>query len=172
MVPLTIFLILLILYMNFKAMIPTLIVMLSVPFAAIGAIFFLFFAGYNTSIAVWVGMIALLGIAAQTISIMLIYLEQSHKTWQKEKKINSVEDIISMTLSGATQRIRPFIMAIGLNIIGLIPIMISTSVGSDIAKRIAIPLWGGFVSLTILTLFVIPVIFAIWKMHLYKKNKL
>jgi Cu(I)/Ag(I) efflux system membrane protein CusA/SilA len=172
MVPLTIFLILLILYMNFKAIIPTLIVMLSVPFAAIGAIFFLFFAGYNTSVAVWVGLIALLGIAAQTISIMLIYLEQSYKTWQKEKKINSLEDIISMTFSGATQRIRPFMMAIGLNIIGLIPIMISTSVGSDIAKRIAIPLWGGFISLTILTLFVIPVIFAIWKMHLYKKNKL
>ncbi len=171
MVPLTIFLILLILYMNFKAIIPSLIVILSVPFAAIGAIFFLFFARYNTSVAVWVGMIALLGIAAQTISIMLIYLEEGYKKWKAEGKILSTQDIVSMTLSQATIRIRPFMMAIGLNIIGLIPIMISDQVGSDIAKRIAMPLWGGLVSLTILTLFVIPVIFVFWKTYVFKRNK-
>ncbi len=170
MVPLTIFLVLLILYMNFKSLVPTLIVMLSVPFAAVGAIFFLFFAGYNTSVAVWVGMIALLGIAAQTISIMIVYLMQGFKNWEAEGKIQSTQDIIAMTLSQATLRIRPFIMAIGLNIIGLIPIMISTQVGSDIAKRIALPLWGGLISLTFLTLFVIPVIFVLWKTHAFKKK--
>lgn len=171
MIPLTIFLVLLILYMNFKAFIPTLIVMLSVPFAAVGAIFFLFFAGYNTSVAVWVGLIALLGIAAQTISIMIVYLEEGYKQWKKEGKIQSTEDIVTMTLSQATLRIRPFIMAIGLNIFGLIPIMLSNQVGSDVAKRIAMPLWGGLVSLTLLTLFVIPLIFVLWKMYVYKQEK-
>lgn len=171
MVPLTIFLVLLILYMNFKAFIPSLIVMLSVPFAAVGAIFFLFFAGYNTSVAVWVGLIALLGIAAQTIAIMMVYLEEDYKKWKAEGKIQSMQDIVSMTLSQATMRIRPFTMAIGLNIIGLIPIMISDKVGSDIAKRIAMPLWGGLVSLTLLTLFVIPVIFVFWKAYELKRNK-
>src|SRR5690606_38627962 len=100
----------LILYMNFKAFIPSLIVMLSVPFAAVGAIFFLFFAGYNTSVAVWVGLIALLGIAAQTIAIMMVYLEEDYKKWKAEGKIQSMQDIVSMTLSQATMRIRPFTM--------------------------------------------------------------
>ncbi|GAB4188346.1 MAG: CusA/CzcA family heavy metal efflux RND transporter [Simkaniaceae bacterium] len=171
MVPLTIFLVLLILYMNFRAFIPTLIIMLSVPFAAVGAIFFLFFAGYNTSVAVWVGMIALLGIAAQTIAIMVVYLEEGYKKWKAEGKIQSKQDIITMTISHATFRIRPFMMAIGLNIFGLIPIMISDQVGSDVAKRIAMPLWGGLVSLTLLTLFVIPVIFVFWKFFILKREQ-
>ncbi|MDN3506528.1 MAG: CusA/CzcA family heavy metal efflux RND transporter [Simkaniaceae bacterium] len=170
MVPLTIFLILIVLYINFKAIVPTLIVMLSVPFAAIGAIYFLFFANYNTSVAVWVGMIALLGIAAETIAIMVVYLEQGYKKWLKEGKIKSPEDIPTMALSQASLRIRPFIMAIGLNIIGLVPIMISEGVGSDIARRIAMPLWGGLVSLTLLTLFVIPAIYVAWKMHAFKSE--
>ena len=170
MVPLTILLILIVLYMNFKALVPTLIVMLSVPFAAIGAIYFLFFANYNTSVAVWVGMIALLGIAAETIAIMVVYLEQGYKKWMKEGKIKSPEDIPTMALSQASLRIRPFIMAIGLNIIGLVPIMLSDGVGSDIARRIAMPLWGGLLSLTLLTLFVIPAIYVICKVYAFKKE--
>ena len=170
MVPLTILLILIVLYMNFKALVPTLIVMLSVPFAAIGAIYFLFFANYNTSVAVWVGMIALLGIAAETIAIMVVYLEQGYKKWMKEGKIKSPEDIPTMALSQASLRIRPFIMAIGLNIIGLVPIMLSDGVGSDIARRIAMPLWGGLLSLTLLTLFVIPAIYVTWKIYAFKKE--
>lgn len=169
MVPLTIFLILMVLYVNFRALIPTLIVMLSVPFASIGAIYFLFFAQYNTSVAVWVGMIALLGIAAETIAIMVIYLEQGHKKWQREGKIQSATDIVSMAVSQASLRIRPFMMAIGLNIFGLIPIMVSTGVGADVARRIAMPLWGGLVSLTLLTLFVIPAIYVSWKIIAFNK---
>ncbi|NGX59166.1 MAG: Cation efflux system protein CusA [Chlamydiae bacterium] len=170
MVPITIFLILIVLYINFKAIVPTLIVMLSVPFAAIGAIYFLFFASYNTSVAVWVGMIALLGIAAETIAIMVVYLEQGYKKWLEEGKIQSPEDITTMSLTQASLRIRPFMMAIGLNIIGLIPIMISEGVGSDIAKRIAMPLWGGLISLTLLTLFVIPAIYTSWKIFAFKRE--
>jgi Cu(I)/Ag(I) efflux system membrane protein CusA/SilA len=169
-VPLTIFLIAIILYFNFKGIAQTLIVMLSVPFAAIGAIWLMYSLSYNTSVAVWVGMIALLGIAAQTASIMMVYLEEGYEKWKKEGKMTSVAELETMTVEHGTYRIRPLIMAVALNILGMLPILWSTGVGSDVTKRIAAPLWGGLLSLTFLTICVIPAIYVIWRsFHLKKK---
>lgn len=169
-VPLTIFLIAIILYFNFKGIAQTLIVLLSVPFAAIGAIWLMYSLSYNTSVAVWVGMIALLGIAAQTASIMMVYLEEGYEQWKKEGKMTSVAELETMTVEHGTYRIRPLIMAVALNIFGMLPILWSTGVGSDVAKRIAAPLWGGLLSLTFLTICVIPAIYVIWRsFHLKKK---
>lgn len=169
-VPLTIFLIAIILYFNFKGIAQTLIVLLSVPFAAIGAIWLMYSLSYNTSVAVWVGMIALLGIAAQTASIMMVYLEEGYEQWKKDGKMTSVAELETMTVEHGTYRIRPLIMAVALNIFGMLPILWSTGVGSDVAKRIAAPLWGGLLSLTFLTICVIPAIYVIWRsFHLKKK---
>jgi len=169
-VPLTILLIAIILYFNFKGIAQTLIVMLSVPFAAIGAIWLMYSLSYNTSVAVWVGMIALLGIAAQTASIMMVYLEEGYEKWKKEGKLTTVAELETMTVEHGTYRIRPLIMAVALNIFGMLPIIWSTGVGSDVAKRIAVPLWGGLLSLTFLTICVIPAIYVIWRsFHLKKK---
>ena len=162
-VPVTLLIIAIILYFNFRGIGQTLIVMLSVPFAAVGAIWLMYLLGYNTSIAVWVGTIALLGIAAETSSIMVTYLDEGFSAWSKSGRIKSTQDIIDMTVQFGATRARPLIMAVALNIMGLIPIMISTGIGSDIARRIAAPLWGGLVSLTILTLVVIPVVYVIWR---------
>src|SRR3990167_1247058 len=162
-VPLTLIIIAIVLYLNFRGIAQTLIVMLSVPFAAIGAIWLLFSVSYNTSVAVWVGVIALLGTAAETTAIMVVYLDEGFKKWTKEGRINSQEDLLTMTVEHGASRVRPLIMAVALNIFGLLPIIWSQGAGSDIAKRIAAPLWGGLISLTLLTLLVVPAIYVIWR---------
>ena len=113
--------------------------------------------------AVWVGMIALLGIATETASIMMVYLDQGYETWTKEGRLRSLGDLIDMTVESATLRVRPLVMTVGMNIVGLVPVMIDTGVGSDVAKRVAAPLWDGLISLTILTLAVIPAFYVIWR---------
>ncbi|MBX9744773.1 MAG: CusA/CzcA family heavy metal efflux RND transporter [Chlamydiales bacterium] len=162
-VPLTLIIIAIVLYLNFRGIAQTLIVMLSVPFAAVGAIWLLFSVSYNTSVAVWVGMIALLGTAAETTAIMVVYLDEGFKKWTEQGRINSQEDLLTMTVEHGASRVRPLIMAVALNIFGLLPIIWSGGVGSDIAKRIAAPLWGGLISLTLLTLLVVPAIYVIWR---------
>ncbi|HEX4975950.1 MAG TPA: CusA/CzcA family heavy metal efflux RND transporter [Pseudomonadales bacterium] len=164
-VPLTMALIAVLLYWNFKALPQTLIVMLSIPFAAIGAFWLMWLLDYNTSIAVWVGLIALLGIAAQTSTLMVVYLDEGFAKLPDPLKKMSAEEILEIVLNTATQRVRPVLMAVSLNILGLIPIMMSDEIGSDVAKRIAAPLWGGLVSLTTLTLLIIPAIYALWKIQ-------
>ncbi len=170
-VPLTLIIIAIILYLNFRGIAQTLIVMLSVPFAAIGAILLLFSVSYNTSVAVWVGMIALLGTAAETTAIMVTYLDEGFKKWSEEGRITSQEDLYSMTVEHGASRVRPLIMAVALNIFGLLPIIWSGGVGSDIAKRVAAPLWGGLISLTLLTLLVVPAIYVIWRSIQFRHNK-
>ena len=162
-VPITLLLILVILYFNFRGLSQTLIVMLSVPFAAVGAIWLMYLLDYNTSIAVWVGTIALLGIAAQTASIMVMYLDEGFLAWSQAGRIHRTSDLIEMVVDHGSSRVRPLLMAVGLNIMGLFPVMLSTGVGSDVAQRIAAPLWGGLVSLTLLTLLVIPAVYVIWR---------
>ena len=162
-VPLTLIIIAIVLYLNFRGIAQTLIVMLSVPFAVIGAIWLLVSVSYNTSVAVWVGMIALLGTAAETTAIMVVYLDEGFKKWSEEGRITSQEDLLTMTVEHGASRVRPLIMAVALNIFGLLPIIWSSGVGSDIAKRVAAPLWGGLISLTLLTLLVLPAIYVIWR---------
>lgn len=162
-IPLTLLIIAVILFLNFGGLIQMLIVMLSVPCAALGAIWLLFVSQYNMSVAVWVGLIALLGIAAETVSIMMVYLDEGFREWSKEGRIRSKEDLITMVVEHGSARVRPVLMAVGLNIIGLVPIMFATGVGSDVAKRISAPLWGGLITLTILTLIIIPAVYVIWR---------
>jgi Cu(I)/Ag(I) efflux system membrane protein CusA/SilA len=171
-VPLTLLIISIILYFNFRGIPQTLIVMLSVPFAAIGAVWLMFASEYNTSVAVWVGMIALLGIAAQTASIMVVYLDEGFQKWSEEGRLKTREDLNQMVIEHGSSRVRPLLMAVGMNIMGLIPIMYSQGAGSDIAQRIAAPLWGGLISLTLLTLFVIPAIYVIWRSHQLPKKSM
>jgi Cu(I)/Ag(I) efflux system membrane protein CusA/SilA len=162
-VPLTLLLVFGILYMNFNGVAQVFLVMLSVPFAAIGSIWTLYWFEFNTSIAVWVGVIALVGVATETASMMLVYLEQEYKRWNEEGRIQNSEDLIAMAIEAGALRVRPLLMTVIMNIVGLLPVMFDDGIGSDVAKRIAAPLWGGLISLTILTLAVIPALYIVWR---------
>jgi Cu(I)/Ag(I) efflux system membrane protein CusA/SilA len=149
--------------MNFKGAAQTLIVMSSVPFAAVGAIWTLWLAHFNTSIAVWVGMIALLGVAAETASVMVVYLDEAWNEGRSKGTIRTVPELVNESLEAGAKRVRPMLMTVMTNVFGLLPILLDTGVGSDVAKRIAAPMWGGLVSLTILTLLVIPAVYVVWR---------
>ncbi|TKS63754.1 MAG: cation transporter [Nitrospira sp.] len=162
-VPVTIGIILLLLYLNFGSLTKSLIVLLSVPFAAIGAIWYLDYLGYNLSVAVWVGIIALAGVAAETGVVMLVYLDEAYERRVREGRMATVHDLRETIMEGAVQRVRPKMMTVAAIMGGLLPIMWTTGTGADVMKRIAAPMIGGMVSSTILTLIVIPVLYFIWK---------
>jgi Cu(I)/Ag(I) efflux system membrane protein CusA/SilA len=161
--PLTIGLVFVILYMNFKGAAQSLIVMTTVPFSAVGAVWTLWLAKFNTSIAVWVGMIALLGVAAETASVMVVYLDNAWNDGRKSGAIRTVRDLVDHSLEAGSKRVRPMLMTVMTNVFGLLPILLATGVGADVAKRIAAPMWGGLVSLTITTLLVVPAIYVVWR---------
>jgi Cu(I)/Ag(I) efflux system membrane protein CusA/SilA len=161
--PLTVGIVFVILYLNFRGAAQSLIVMTSVPFAAVGAIWMLWAFGFNTSIAVWVGMIALLGVAAETASVMVVYLDEAWHAGRAAGTLLSKHDLIAQSLEAATLRVRPLLMTVLANVFGLLPILFDDEVGADLAKRIALPMWGGLVSLTVLTLFVIPAVYVVWR---------
>jgi Cu(I)/Ag(I) efflux system membrane protein CusA/SilA len=148
-IPLTLLIIFVILYMNLRSLPGALLVMCSVPFAAVGSIWLMWAAQFNTSIAVWVGMIALLGIAAETASVMVVYLEEGYTAARDAGRLASKQDLLTAAGNAATLRVRPLLMTVIMNILGLLPVMLDTGVGSDVAKRIAAPMWGGLVSLTL-----------------------
>ncbi|HEY6562597.1 MAG TPA: CusA/CzcA family heavy metal efflux RND transporter [Polyangiaceae bacterium] len=152
-----------VLYLNFRGVPQVLIVMSGVPFAAVGAIWLLYVVQFNTSIAVWVGMIALLGVAAETASIMVVYLDEAWRSGRASAAIVDVRSLIDAAIEAGSKRVRPLLMTVMTNIFGLLPILIDTGVGSDVAKRIAAPMWGGLVSLTLLTLLVIPAAYVVWR---------
>jgi len=162
-IPLTVALILAILVVNFGGLTQALLVLFSVPCAAMGSIWLLWALDYNTSVAVWVGLIGLLGIAAETASIMVIYLDEGYRRWKAEGRLSTDADLIAMAMESGGRRVRPLLMTVVMNIVGLLPVMFATGIGSDVAKRIAAPLWGGLVSLTLLTLAVIPALYVIWR---------
>ena len=162
-VPVTIGIILLLLYLNFGSLAKSLIVLLSVPFAAIGAIWYLDYLGYNLSVAVWVGIIALAGVAAETGVVMLVYLDEAYERRVRESRMTTVQDLREAIMEGAVQRVRPKMMTVAAIMGGLLPIMWTTGTGADVMKRIAAPMIGGMVSSTILTLVVIPVLYALWR---------
>ena len=132
----------LLLYLNFKSVSRTLIVLASVPFAAVGAIWALYLLDYDLSVAVWVGIIALIGIAAEIGVIMIVYLDLSYARRADEGRLETVRDLIDATLEGAVQRVRPILMTGGSTIAGLLPIMWSHGTGADVMKRIAAPMVG------------------------------
>jgi copper/silver efflux system protein len=168
--PLTLGLVFVILYLNFRGVTQALIVMLGVPFAAVGAIWFLYTVQFNTSIAVWVGMIALLGIAAETASVMVVYLDEAWKEGRRNDSIDDVHSPIGACVEAGSKRVRPLLMTVMTNIFGLLPVLLDDGVGADVAKRIAAPMWGGLVSLTLLTLFVVPAVYVIWRSFALRRS--
>ncbi|TMQ31698.1 MAG: efflux RND transporter permease subunit, partial [Nitrospirae bacterium] len=162
-VPVTLGLILLLLYLNFRSLVKSLIVLMSVPFAAIGAIWYLSYLGYNLSVAVWVGIIALVGVSAEIGVVMLVYLDEAYERRARGGRMATAQDLREAILEGAAQRVRPVMMTVAAIMGGLLPIMWTTGTGADVMKRIAAPMIGGMVSSTILTLLVIPVLYALWR---------
>lgn len=169
-IPITLVIIFLLLYFNFKNIQESIIVMLSLPFSLVGGIWFLYFLGYNFSVAVGVGFIALAGVAAETGVIMLIYLDHAFNDMKFRGKMRSLKDLYAAIIEGAVNRVRPKMMTVMAIMAGLIPIMWGHGTGSQVMKRIAAPMIGGMVSSTILTLVVIPAIYFLWKSH--EVNKL
>jgi Cu(I)/Ag(I) efflux system membrane protein CusA/SilA len=169
-VPLTLFLIFLLLYLNTRSFTKTAIVALAVPFSAIGAVWYLYLLGYNMSIAVWVGLIALLGVDAETGVFMLLYLELSYDQARKEGRLRNLSDLREAIVHGAAKRLRPKFMTMATTFIGFFPIMWATGTGSDVWKRIAAPMIGGIFTSFLLELLVYPVIYELWKWHVEVKR--
>ncbi len=162
-VPVTLGIIFLLLYLNFRGVAESLIVMLALPFSLVGGVWFLWLLGYNTSVAVWVGFIALAGVAAETGVVMLIYLDEAFHRGSLEGRIRSPEDVAEAVREGALERLRPVVMTVTAIIAGLMPILWSQGTGADVMKRIASPMVGGMITATILTLLVIPAIYLLWR---------
>jgi Cu(I)/Ag(I) efflux system membrane protein CusA/SilA len=170
-VPLTLFLIFLLLYLNTRSFVKTLIVLLAVPFSAVGAVWFLYLLDYNMSIGVWVGLIALLGVDAETGVFMLLYLDLAYEHAKKEGRLRDRWELRKAILEGAVQRIRPKFMTVATTFLGLLPIMWSIGTGSDVMKRIAAPMIGGILTSFFLELLVYPVIYEIWKWNFEVKKE-
>ena len=162
-VPVTLLIVFMLLYMNTGSVTETGIVLLAVPFSLVGAIWLMWFLDYNMSIAVWVGLIALAGLDAETGVIMLLYLKLAYARSRKEGRLRSFEDLRETIVDGAARRIRPKLMMVLTTMIGLLPIMWSTGTGADVMKRIAAPMVGGLVTSFALELTIYPAIFALWK---------
>jgi len=169
-VPLTILIILILLYMNTKSAVKTCLVLLAVPFSLIGAIWLLYVLDYNISIAVWVGMIALMGLDAETGVFMLLFLDLAYDEWVARGKMKTWADLKEAIIHGAVKRIRPKMMTVTTTFIGLIPIMWSMGTGADMMKRVAAPMIGGLFTSFILELLVYPPLYAIWKWRYEMKH--
>ena len=169
-VPLTLAIIFLLLYFNFKNITEVLIVMLSLPFSLVGGIWLMYILGYNMSVAVGVGFIALAGVAAETGVIMLIYLDQAYNRLVASGQMKGMSDLYDAIIEGAVMRVRPKMMTVIAIMAGLLPIVWGTGTGSEVMKKIAAPMVGGMVTSTILTLLVIPAIYALWKGRELKKG--
>ena len=162
-IPLTLGIVFLLLYLNTKSITETFIVMLAVPFSLVGAIWLLYLLHYNISVAVWVGLIALAGLDAETGVVMLLYLTLAHRKRAREGTLHTQSDLRETIVEGAAKRLRPKLMTVATMIIGLVPVLWSTGTGADVMKRIAAPMIGGLVTSFLLELTVYPAIFAIWK---------
>ena len=173
-VPVTLVIIILLLYLNFRNLIEVAIIMGTLPLALVGGFWLLYLLGYNLSIAVGVGFIALAGVAVEIGVLMLVYLNQALRQQQNEAERSgkqlTLEAIRSAVIGGALLRVRPIMMTVATIIAGLMPIMLGTGTGSEVMRRIAAPMVGGMVSATLLTLVVIPAVFLLWKQHGVKQT--
>ncbi|MBZ5648390.1 MAG: efflux RND transporter permease subunit [Acidobacteriia bacterium] len=170
--PVTLFIVFLLLYFNTGSAVKTGIILLAVPFSAIGAVWFLFLLGYNMSIAVWVGLIALLGVDAETAVFMLLYLDLAYKDAQQKGLMRNWDDLREAIVNGAVKRLRPKVMTVACMLFGLLPIMWSVGAGGDVMKRIAAPMIGGILTSFLMELVIYPPIFAIWKWNFEVKPAL
>ena len=162
-VPATLLVIFILLFIHFNNIIEVVIVMASLPFALLGGFWLIYLLGYNMSVAVGVGFIALAGLATETGIVMLVYLDEVFKRKTKENQMNTAADLHAAIVEGAVDRVRPKIMTVATTLIGLLPVMYGSGAGSEIMKRIAAPMVGGLISSTIMTLIIIPVIYDLWK---------
>ncbi len=162
-VPVTLVIIFLLLFLNFRAVGESLIVMLTLPFSLVGGVWFLWYLGYNTSVAVWVGFIALAGVAAETGVIMLVYLDEAFHARRERDEMLNRDDVAAAVTEGALDRLRPKAMTVLTIMVGLAPILWGHGTGADVMKRIAAPMVGGMVSSTVLTLVVIPSVYLVWR---------
>jgi len=162
-VPITLLIIFLLLYFNFKNLQESLIVLLTLPFSLVGSFWLLYILDYNLSVAVGVGAIALAGVAAEIGVIMLTYLDNAYNNRKYNDKMNNLDDLRQAIFEGSAQRIRPIFMTVCAITGGLLPIMWGMGTGATVMKRIAAPMVGGMVSATILSLVVLPVIYYLWK---------
>jgi copper/silver efflux system protein len=165
-VPITLAIILLLLYANFRSMTESLLIMLSVPFALVGSVWFMWLLDYNLSVAVAVGLIALAGVASETGVVMLLYLDHAYEARQADGTLKSLDDIDAAVEYGAVERVRPKMMTVTAIMAGLVPILWSQGTGADVMKRIAAPMVGGMVTSTLLVLLVIPAVYSLWKERL------
>jgi Cu(I)/Ag(I) efflux system membrane protein CusA/SilA len=163
LVPLTLVIVLLLLYMNFANLTEALIVLCSVPFALVGSIWLMTLLHYNLSTAVWVGIIALVGLAAQTGVVMVVYCDSAYHKRKREGRIRDLDDIVEATLEGSVQRVRPKLMTVATMMIGLVPLLWSQGAGADVMKRVAAPMVGGLFTSAFLTLEIIPVVYTYWR---------
>jgi len=170
-IPLTLFLILMLLYVNTRSLVKTAIIVLAVPFSAVGAIWFLYALGYNMSIGVWVGLIALMGVDAETGVFMLLYLDLAYKKAREEGRLRSLSELQEAIRDGAVKRIRPKFMTVACMFLGLVPILWSTGTGADVMKRIAAPMVGGIFTSFLLELLVYPAVYEVWKWHFEVKQQ-
>jgi Cu(I)/Ag(I) efflux system membrane protein CusA/SilA len=162
-IPLTALIIFVLIFLNTQSVTKTAIVLLAVPFSLVGSFWLLYLLGYNMSIAVWVGIIALAGLDAETGVVMLLYLDLAYEQWKREGRLKTRADLRESIMHGAVKRIRPKIMTVSVILAGLVPIMFSHGAGADVMKRIAAPMVGGVVTSTILELIIYPALYMIWR---------
>jgi len=163
--PLTLFLVFFLIFTSFKNLTDTLLVLLVLPFAACGSLWYLFILKYNMSVAVWVGIIALLGVAAETGAVMILYLNVSYRERKLKGEMKTLDNLNEAIIEGALLRLRPKVMTVTTTIMGLLPIMWTNEIGADVMKRIAAPMIGGMISSLILTLIIIPAIYKLIKLR-------
>ena len=162
-VPVTLLIVALLLYLQFRNAVEVLIILLSIPFALIGSVWLLWLLDYRLSTAVWVGIIALVGLAAQTGIVMIVYIDQAFRRRKAAGMINGLDDIIAAHMEGTVQRVRPKLMTVSTMLIGLVPLLWAQSSGADVMKRIAAPMVGGLITSAFLTLEIIPVVVTYWR---------
>jgi len=168
-IPITLFIVFILIYMNTQSAMKTFIVLLAVPFSAVGAVWLLYALGYNMSIGVWVGLIALLGLDAETGIFMLLYLDLAYDDAKAKGLMRNREDLKEAIIHGAVKRVRPKVMTVACAFFGLLPIMWSLGTGADVMKRIAAPMVGGLFTSFIMELLVYPVIYELWKRREIKR---
>jgi Cu(I)/Ag(I) efflux system membrane protein CusA/SilA len=171
LIPLALAAITLLLYLQFKNVTELLIVLLSIPFALVGSVWLLWLLDYRISTAVLVGTIALVGLAAQTGVVMIVYIDHAFVRRLKAGKIRDLNDIIHAHTEGTVLRVRPKLMTVGTMLVGLIPLLWATGSGADVMKRIAAPMVGGLLSSAFLTLELIPVVYTYWRYAQLKRSK-
>jgi Cu(I)/Ag(I) efflux system membrane protein CusA/SilA len=163
LIPVTLMIIVVLLFLHFRNFVEVLIVLLSIPFALVGTIWLLWLLDYRLSTAVWIGVIALAGLAAQTGIVMIVYIDHALEERRRAGKLRDLNDVIAAHMEGTVQRVRPKLMTVGTMLFGLIPLLWASGSGADVMKRIAAPMVGGLVTSAFLTLEIIPVISTYWR---------